>query len=826
MRACLLLILAGCTTFDPVPRNTCGNGVLEPGEDCDSSDASCVRCAVTCTAQADCPSMAYACGIDGFCHAPGGALASPVEAGSFQVDDYRITDIDRDRIGDVLGMSRSSIVVRHGDAAASLVRTDTLLTPAQTGPGAFGDVDNDGSLDVTIATADGLVSYASTYGTLSPLDIASTIAGQNGNPIDVRMGFPISPITLGAFIAVNNQVLFGVIDFGNVNNIPAAPCGTLAPQDFSPDLVDVYQVNADSDAASDTVVAMTSRAGKLCVFAVHKDNILATPTLTDITPASAPAATMKPVLADLDSDTDHCPDVVTSDNGAGAMRHWAGTMSGGHCTLVPALPNGDPLPAISGAPSGEHAIGHATFSPGALGAVPDALVMPDGVWAYNGSAWGQAYASPRPIARAINTDLDGDGMNDVMLAAQNADDIDVLYRSSNLFATFLLYRVDTATEVTQMSTGDFDGDSIKDLEYTEKLADHDRMMIAYGENHRLGAPIEVATFKNITSVARLTFPTSTSPSFSISDLIVLQTQGTSTPTITFLIGSPQRVMLPFLDPRQGNTVTLRAPVIGSFSGATYPDVLAFGSTKPGASPIEVRAWSVAGPLTSFNGVDTLGTVVSGVTDCSHDGGSGFCGEDASYIALPAGTRATVLAIDRETTPRAVMIDPTTFASTPITALVPPANTTVHTLATADLDGDGTPELLAAYRGDGGSALFVCTLGASGAPTACSDIAGVTGMPCGDLAAGHVTMQSTSEDLVALCRDGTDSVLFRVTRGSSGFTAEELGRTAKDLRALRVGDVDGDGLDDIVAVAGEPGVQTLVVFPQCSSRELATCGAHP
>jgi hypothetical protein len=490
------------------------------------------------------------------------------------------------------------------------------------------------------------------------------------------------------------------------------------------------------------------------------------------------------------------------------------------------LPNGDPLPAITGAPPGEHAVGRALLSPGALGAVPDALVMPDGVWAYNGSnGWGQAYASPRPIARAINADLDGDGLSDVMLAAKDSDDIDVLYRSSSAFATFLLYRVDTAATVTSMTTGDFDGDGIKDLEYTEQLTDHERMMIAYGANHRLGTPIEVATFKSIGSVARVTFPTSTSPSFSITDLIVLQTQGTNTPTITFLIGNPQRVMLPFLDPRKDNSLTLRAPVIGNFSGATYPDLLAFGSTKPGATPIEMRAWSVAGPLTSFDGTDTLGTVVSGVTDCRHDGGSGFCGEDASYLAVPAGSRASVLAIDRETTPRALMIDPTTFASTPVTALAPPANTQVHTLATADLDGDGTPELLAGYRGMGGGALFVCTLNASGSPTTCTDVATVIGMPCTDLAAGHVTLQSTTEDLVALCHDGSDSVLYRVTDDASGFHADELGRTAKDLRAVRIGDVDGDGLDDIVAVAGEPGVQTLVVFPQCSSRELATCGAH-
>src|SRR5438067_10143037 len=93
------VVLVGCTTFDPIPRGTCGNGLLEPGEDCDSSAASCVKCAVTCRTATDCPTSDYACGVDGFCHAPGGALAAPINAGAFEATDLRVTDIDQDRIG-------------------------------------------------------------------------------------------------------------------------------------------------------------------------------------------------------------------------------------------------------------------------------------------------------------------------------------------------------------------------------------------------------------------------------------------------------------------------------------------------------------------------------------------------------------------------------------------------------------------------------------------------------------------------------------------------------------------------------------------------------
>src|SRR5882762_11842288 len=100
----LLAVASACTNFDPIARGTCGNGVLEPGEDCDSTAQTCVKCAVTCAVPQDCPTADSACGVDGFCHAPGGALAAPISAGTFEASELRITDIDHDGIGDALGL--------------------------------------------------------------------------------------------------------------------------------------------------------------------------------------------------------------------------------------------------------------------------------------------------------------------------------------------------------------------------------------------------------------------------------------------------------------------------------------------------------------------------------------------------------------------------------------------------------------------------------------------------------------------------------------------------------------------------------------------------
>ena len=194
------------------------------------------------------------------CHAPGGALGTPTQAGLFLVDDYRITDIDHDHIGDVVGVSRTSLVVRHGDVGASLARSETQLTPSQTGPAAFGDLDKDGTLDVTLATADGLVSYGSPFGTLSPLDIQSAISS-NGDPVDVRMVFGLGPATIGTFLVdPSTATSSSASSTSRATRRCSArlPCAAIAPGDFSPDLVDVYKVSQDTDISLDAVIAMTS----------------------------------------------------------------------------------------------------------------------------------------------------------------------------------------------------------------------------------------------------------------------------------------------------------------------------------------------------------------------------------------------------------------------------------------------------------------------------------------------------------------------------------------------------------------------------------------
>ena len=76
INACLLSAIA-CTAVPTIEAGICGNGVLDPGEDCDSSfdlsgNASCaapdeaLACHYTCDGDSECPQN-WSCGQDSQC---------------------------------------------------------------------------------------------------------------------------------------------------------------------------------------------------------------------------------------------------------------------------------------------------------------------------------------------------------------------------------------------------------------------------------------------------------------------------------------------------------------------------------------------------------------------------------------------------------------------------------------------------------------------------------------------------------------------------------------------------------------------------------------
>src|SRR3569623_290425 len=130
MRTAIFALAALCACSDLPPYEpSCGNGVVEPHEDCDTGSGGCFACSLACSASGTCPD-GLACGGDSLCHAPGGQF-----------------------------------------------RPQGQVMPFVTGRPASGAFDaTDGTNDVVLPTVRGLVAYTSALDVLSPYPFALDVS--------------------------------------------------------------------------------------------------------------------------------------------------------------------------------------------------------------------------------------------------------------------------------------------------------------------------------------------------------------------------------------------------------------------------------------------------------------------------------------------------------------------------------------------------------------------------------------------------------------------------------------------------------------------------
>jgi hypothetical protein len=877
----LALLASACTTFDPIERDVCGNGLVERGEDCDSSDSTCVACAVTCATAADCPNAAYACGVDGVCHAPSGLLAPATAPSLDLVDEIRITDLDGDGIGDVLGVSKTSIEVRYGDAHAELATAATVITPPQTAPVAFGDLDGDGRLDTSIATQDGIVSFTSPYGAPSPA--VSLLPLQNdGQVLSVLATFSITDLAIGAVVEdpTSGTLVLDVIEFtgGATTGLTSGLCA-LPAAEFSPSDFDVYAIPQNSDGSIDLVFSVLTHGAThhLCASAVHLDppatDLSRAAHFYDITPTvTAPA--IKPIWADLDLDTDPCPSLVDSDGGGNALKAWDGSLKAGlgqHCQLAATT---ESLPVATGAGDAAYAIGRIPFTPGFIGTANDVLVMTTGLYLFYYDVTSasdqltEVYRSERKLDGVATGDLDGDGAIDAVLSSNDGADVDVVYRADQgIVPGYIALRLDTDAPVSQMLIADFDGNGLGDLAYTEQLLDHQELSVAFSEPGHNFTDLPQGAFNSIQTLARLDVADSSDPESVIADMIVLENLGAGLPAITLLHGNPQRTMLSYFEPRiagdPNRGAAMRQVVVGNFASSPtdlqYPDLVALlPAADGGSSP--VTAYRLDGTSAGLDATDAIddafGEHIATLEDCTAGAPSNGtpCIRDARLLPWSTATaHDVVIGIDHQVPPQAFRLDPWAFTASGTTAgttsatvvaaptIGVPASAQVHTAFALDLDGDGAPELVVAFAptetdsASGPGLVEACTMAADGTPTTCVDLstavaAVAPNTSCVDAAPGHFTPGGfdipppTGNALVVLCHDATGvSVLANVAWSGSAYTATLVASGLPALRQIAVGDVTGDGLDDVVAIRGDAGARSITVLAQCSSRDL-TCQA--
>jgi hypothetical protein len=870
-------LVAGCANL-PAIVPACGNGVLEPGEDCDTPDPRCQRCGWTCGPGGDCSAIpaprdgrGYACGADGFCHAAGGAFAGETSAEPFAAQSVYVADVDRDQIGDAIGINNESIVTRFGDFGGQLVRTRTLQTAVAAGTIAITDLGVDGHRDVVLPTRDGIVAYASPQQVVSPFAFALEAAGYHVVP------HAVIPIDGRRLAVIADNVPDDGFVAGAILDIGAIGLGTTSfslcnerftSGGFETNSVDFYDTTAAGVPSVSFTFIATNAAGQreACAIAIA-ENLATNPISYSATIAPVIAApSTRGVLAILDGSG--CPSAVVSDNGPSAMyRYLAQRDTNGTCAFTGAT---QPLPKLFGA-SSDVAVGRVRLVPPIAGAAPDALVISSGIFAIaaDGSTATSIYAADRLLTAAGAGDVNADGKTDA-IAIGTDETIDVLYRTVAPDG-FLRSRLAIDGVPSHLTIGDFDGNGAADIAYTERVPSGDALAIAYGTVDRPLPPVEVADFDSVTTMIRVKLADSADPGNLVDGLGTIEQRSSGGQTISVVSGfhgNPDRALIPYFDVRGANArSTFRAVVGGHFVPAsTSFDMLAFEIADPplggatlwrfaGGDPGSI-AITLPGVFASKTGATPAYALLDGtmlpIADCAQQAGDALCLDGGGLVAWPTASTDLAIAIDARTarflvidagaadaafqvpvatTPLPIAAQAITCAKTPAAPCMP-AGATLNTAFVADIDGDGASELVIAFGAPGDAApnagVLECTVTANG--ISCGNLVAEAGLPtaCRDAAPARVALvgqtrgmvPAASSDLVVLC-DGT---IYRLSHGASGYAATMLVTLPADVMVvdrIGVGDVTGDAVDDLLVLATDPaGLVRLHVLPQLTSREVA------
>ncbi len=148
----LAIVLSACSNLGEIQPGVCGNGIVDPGEDCDGPGAGCGTlasdhpCRFVCGAaagssNATCPT-GYGCGHDGVCRAATGSFAEPQALPGDQTVAFSVGDVDGDGNDDIVGVNQAGwIGVDYLDAGglAATARSHSVQLPFALGQLTDGD---------------------------------------------------------------------------------------------------------------------------------------------------------------------------------------------------------------------------------------------------------------------------------------------------------------------------------------------------------------------------------------------------------------------------------------------------------------------------------------------------------------------------------------------------------------------------------------------------------------------------------------------------------------------------------------------------------------
>jgi hypothetical protein len=476
----LALLICSCAPLDPLDPNVCGNGVVEPGEDCDrfvdhklGQDLSCAvkgdvhQCHYICVngfGSPRCPT-GWSCGRDNLCRFASGNFAEPaISPLAIPNDGFALGDVDGDAYTDLVSRWGGTISARFGGATMGFAERLDLSIEGQSGDLVVRDVDGDQRADMLVPTRIGLVmnrgerDHPFIPSAFPAFDLRELGQSARFVPLRTRARSPGQRLLYVASAAGSLSMSFDRATKHIFDRLPDSDVAHLAGA------IPVGDVDADGN---DDLVLAFAGAQQALVFVSDGERILDTPIAIVPLPFAIDRGA---ILADVDGD--RALDLLVSLQ-AGRVAIAKGDGRGGF-----ALPAIDPRfealnPTWPLAAADLDGDGRADFVDGRC------------IYTTASSSVGGALARTcppglDPFSEVAIADFNHDGLPDAAVSFVDRSGIAFM-----LGPSFDVHFEETGSPASTLEVADFDGDRIADLVFTERVpASHGRsavgVLVSYG----------------------------------------------------------------------------------------------------------------------------------------------------------------------------------------------------------------------------------------------------------------------------------------------------------------------------------------------------------